>query len=82
MRSLPKDVEFVKFFWDNSHGLSNIVEIHAEIQPKIFFFFFGKRCKLVNKTDCGPYSHFVTPWQHCDRKEEGTYLKAKPRDDF
>lgn len=49
------------FFLDNSHGLSNIVEIHAEIQPKDFFFFFGKRCKLVNKTDCGPYSHFVTP---------------------
>lgn len=31
-------------FLDNSHGLSNIVEIHAEIQPKdfFFFFFFGK----------------------------------------
>ena len=33
-------MEFVHFFLDNSHGLSNIVEIHTEIQPKDFFFFF------------------------------------------
>ena len=32
-----KVIEFVHFFLDNSHGLSNIIEIHREIQPKIFF---------------------------------------------
>ena len=34
-----KVIEFVHFFWGNSHGLSNIIEIHTEIQPKIFFKF-------------------------------------------